>query len=789
MGGSRVSTRLRWFVVLSVSAFAVLGGLYYHAEKTMAEAARLGADAAALHQRALEIEKNIWHLRSTEKDFILSGDPRFIGVYDSLGKSLSGALSALESLSASKAIKEHIATVNDGVAQHAAAFQELIKGRNADSGDQVEEHAKKLETSARALESQLNRANIASLKDSFSDIRKAEIRFKSTGAAADLLANKKQSEAFDRLLASAALPDKDRTTLRRLMEAYQADMTSLAKATLSQAARASRLDEIFAYLLPSLNGITEFAAKHRLAAREDTERLERTARAAAVAGGAGVILLLLTGGLILMQSLAAPIRDMAEQADKLVYGEQNVVLPALGNRDEIGEVARALNILRDTLAELSGMTGELKRTRDALEAAQRDAQEARVMAQNLETQTRDFERRAQEAEETVAQAEAKLQAQDDIRARVQAQVQAQANAQTQAMQRQARETEAKLKAAEAKTRTLEAQAEDAEAKARSAQEQARAAQDQMRAAQARAADAQNKAAAAERALAEAQKRIAERPADTSTNQAADRSADQSAAPVPAADKSMALAVVQNAETPIDAIASLSQYLAQSSRNVSDAAFEAERTSALIRGLNDAESQLEKIDPLIRLIGKQTDFLATTASRPQTKPNDPHGNLAALSAQQGSPDNRLGLGDADIRNRFETVRKAAVQILQSVRTVAQSVARSKGSALEIAAASSADALAITNDLLEQSEHLRGMLNDLIGTRHSTSLPAPQTAAKAAPKTAPKSDAPKPERKTGHAPARKPAPKLSAQAVKKPAPPKPAGVQKPERKNPVRKPPQK
>lgn len=152
----------------------------------------------------------------------------------------------------------------------------------------------------------------------------------------------------------------------------------------------------------------------------------------------------------------------------------------------------------------------------------------------------------------------------------------------------------------------------------------------------------------------------------------------------------------------------------------------------------------------RLIGKQTDFLASPPARQQSQPGDPHGNLVALSSARNAPKDGIGLDDEDIRKRFETIRKAAIQVLQSVRAVAQTVHLSKGSALEIAAASSADALEITTDLLEQSEHLRGMLNDLIGKLHSTSLPP-----------APKETKPAPQ-------AKKPAPKLSAQAVKKPAP---------------------
>ena len=123
------------------------------------------------------------------------------------------------------------------------------------------------------------------------------------------------------------------------------------------------------------------------------------------------------------------------------------------------------------------------------------------------------------------------------------------------------------------------------------------------------------------------------------------------------------------------IFAISRQVAQSGQTLSMVAYEAQQTDALIRGLANATSR----------IGDAERLLSTIA------------DLAAEDA------------DASV---LKGIRATTNQANLIVKEVLRMIDRIKGIAVEIADASSTHALETTADLLEKSENLRGMLDDLV-----------------------------------------------------------------------------
>ncbi len=158
------------------------------------------------------------------------------------------------------------------------------------------------------------------------------------------------------------------------------------------------------------------------------------------------------------------------------------------------------------------------------------------------------------------------------------------------------------------------------------------------------------------------------------------------------------------DLPLDTISSISRKVAQSSETVTAAADEAERTGALIRNLTDAADRIDAIEELISHIGEQADMLVVAPP-----PGGMDRNLVLL---KGDGDNSGAFKPDAIGRRFDAIRSAAGQANWAVRDIAALVRESKDVALEIARLSSAEALEVTTDLLQQSENLRGMLDKLV-----------------------------------------------------------------------------
>ena len=172
--------------------------------------------------------------------------------------------------------------------------------------------------------------------------------------------------------------------------------------------------------------------------------------------------------------------------------------------------------------------------------------------------------------------------------------------------------------------------------------------------------------------------------------------DKEAPPAPAPEAAT--------EMSMDSISSISRQVARSSESVTAAADEAERTGTLIRNLSDASGKIGAIESLIALIGEQSDMLVINAP-----PQNPDTNLVILNGDARS--NGDTNSDA-IAQRFEAIRAAASKANWAVRDIGALIRDSRDVALDIARLSSSEALEVTTDLLQQSENLRGMLDNLV-----------------------------------------------------------------------------
>jgi methyl-accepting chemotaxis protein len=158
------------------------------------------------------------------------------------------------------------------------------------------------------------------------------------------------------------------------------------------------------------------------------------------------------------------------------------------------------------------------------------------------------------------------------------------------------------------------------------------------------------------------------------------------------------------EMSLDSISSISRQVARSSEYVTAAADEAERTGTLIRNLSDASGKIGAIENLISLIGEQSDMLVINAP-PQSRDT----NLFILNDDTRS---KLGPSSDAIAHRFEAIRAASSKANWAVRDIGALIRDSRDVALDIARLSSSEALNVTTDLLQQSENLRGMLDNLV-----------------------------------------------------------------------------
>ncbi len=575
LGGIDFSTRTVLFALSGLAAMVVAGGVYYFADQQLSAAQRQSTAAQELAELAARAEKGLWQIRSDEKDFLLRRDPRSVERYERTAASLNDVLSTLYARPDTGSASEHITTLDEGLAQYSAEFRTVVEAKTATAPGEADGLARRLGRSAGDLEARVAQTTSASLKDVVARMRRHEMDFMRQGATRDLERIDDRSEEFGLLLASAPLAEREKSRIRDLLKSYRANLTAYARAKIPRELSITRLDDIFAYLIPSMNGLAAFAGDGLAAAAKGEEEARTFARVLVSAGVGAILGLFTLVGVVIVRSIAAPVRALAKAAARVADGDESVPLPALGNSDEAGELARVLTVFRANQGEIGRLRGQVAAMRAELE-----------------------------------------------------------------------KSEAALKGFE----NLEYQG-----------------------------------------------------------------GDSAGLPVPRALQPAPVSVQEAASETIlsGPISAISRQLAESSHNVSTKAYEAERTGTLIRGLGEAARRIDEVETLLSAIGEQTDFLVLKAAGSEGLRDEANQHLVVLATGYKNAADQRAAADAIVRRRLDAIRTTAGEASRAIKGIADAVAEVKEVAMDMAASTSAEALAVTTALLAQSERLRGMLDDLAG----------------------------------------------------------------------------
>ena len=421
-----------------------------------------------------------------------------------------------------------------------------------------------------------------------------------------------------------------------------------------------------------------------------------------------VLLVLLIGGFIWFTRLRVlrPLAALGDSMGVLAKGDNSIDIPLLDNKDEIGEMAKTVQVFKENAIEKLRLEQEEKKAameRQRLEEeARRKEEEARKAEAEREAEARRIEdERAAEARQLEEQRAADKRALEEKERQVEAERQANAKrleeeraAEKQALEEKERAAEVKRQAA---AKRLE---EERVAEKQALEEKERAAEAERQAEQKRLDDEQRIRDAKEMAEQEArQQRIdaltnafeesvtavlqsvsasaeeMERIAQT-LSMAAQQATGESAAVASASEQatSNVQTVAVSAEELTASIGEISGQIARSAKIAKEAAEAAESTNETIQVLSESAQQIGDVVTLINDIAEQTNLLALNATIEAARAGEAGKGFAVvasevkgLASQTGNATEQIGIQISSVR---ESTDKAVVAIQSIGKTIAE-----------------------------------------------------------------------------------------------------------------------
>lgn len=396
LGGLSLGARSWLYFLACLIAAAAFGALYYHVDQRLDQALQNLQRAARIDELANAVERGTYSLQARQRKFLLTRDTEIAAGFSADLTDVSAALDELFSYPEAQPLAQHVTTIRDGLVQYDQQFQTFLNAEReigAGTDDGLSAQLRRTSADLRAVFRDSGNANLINQVERIDQQGEETILSGSKKGVEEI---RKRYEALHAFIDAANLDDQQKARIDTLLKQHETQMLSIINARFELADQTRRFEELFDYFVPSLTGLAGFSERLRIQAAADVRNMQLFARYTIVGGSMAIVLWLFFFGLLLIKSLSGPAKRIADATERIARGASHVSVPAQGNKDDFGRIARMLDGWADTIIEADQLRNDLERTRDRLNQAVDNADEAATRAHAAEQRADRAERKLEE---------------------------------------------------------------------------------------------------------------------------------------------------------------------------------------------------------------------------------------------------------------------------------------------------------------------------------------------------------------------------------------------------------
>ncbi len=381
---------------LQIGSLIALAGLILIAVQILSWQGRTTADAAgqtalqeqALLDQATRVEIALLDARRYEKDFALRKAESSVTTH---GEMIRAALTALDAMDkmvgdGTASRRQAITSARTEINAYAKGFTDMADQQRRVGLTEKDGLMGALRQSVHDVEAGLDANRDLALKVLVLQMRRHEKDFfaRLDSKYRDELTQRVQD--FTAALKESDLPGEQKAALADRVSHYHQDFLAAADTSLDLTKRADGLTKQFLTIEPHIRQMLEDSRASMTAAQQDAQRIDaQTARNIAIALAAGLLVMVVIGSFI-ARSVYRSLTGVISVMDRLAAGDHGVEVPSQDRKDEVGGMARAVQVFKAAMIQS-------ERLREAQESERRRAEEEKIaalqsMAETIEQQSR-----------------------------------------------------------------------------------------------------------------------------------------------------------------------------------------------------------------------------------------------------------------------------------------------------------------------------------------------------------------------------------------------------------------
>jgi methyl-accepting chemotaxis protein len=371
----RVSYKVAALGAVGILGLLIIGAIFYVGTASQLRYQKLADDAVTVRATSRNLLIELLQLRRNEKDFLLRKDDKYakthaentataVGIFDQLKMQLAG-------LDQSQLVAK-METVKAGFGVYSKSFVAAVDlahklGLTPDTGLEGT-----LRNSVHEIEGSLTGFKDSRINELMLTMRRHEKDFMLRHDLQYRDQFKQAASAFGEGLGLSNVPVADKSKISKQLSDYQSEFVAYVEATQALLGKQGETSDAYSKIEPDMDAvaqsITKFATESNVAAatvRDDTARLLTTAI---------VVTLLIVGvfAFLVGRGITKPLGVLVGLLQRLAKGEE-VEITGIARGDEIGATARAVNGIKEMIAEKARREAQEKAEQDRRGAAERDA--------------------------------------------------------------------------------------------------------------------------------------------------------------------------------------------------------------------------------------------------------------------------------------------------------------------------------------------------------------------------------------------------------------------------------
>ena len=345
--------------LISLLAFAVAYGI---GEWRISVAAHDQAKFGEIRDRAADYRADLLALQAYQTAYVDQRDVAAAGMMKGIFERSSATLAKLEPLAENDEEKAALAAMSSGTAALSEDLGKVIAASETLGMTENDGIRAKLNTSVRAMQSEIDVwPNQDALAARILQMRLAEKDFILTKEAGRLRLHKRWANEVDLKIDSGGLDPNTQAKFHTLLTNYLADWSAFGENAVALNSASADMQKIERDLKPKVDALFDKAQAASAQATLAEIGIRRAVLWLTMAIGLIFAGLFQVAAVVFRRSITIPIADMEHAMRDLAAGRQGVDIPGIGRADEIGDMAKEVQVFKDNMAAVERMTAERAR--------------------------------------------------------------------------------------------------------------------------------------------------------------------------------------------------------------------------------------------------------------------------------------------------------------------------------------------------------------------------------------------------------------------------------------------